>query len=58
MYFHLASIAVQSGQKVKQGDIIGTVGTTGRSTGPHLHWGARINNQRVDPLALVALFNK
>lgn len=56
MYFHLASIAVQSGQKVKQGDIIGAVGSTGRSTGPHLHWGVRVNNQRVDPLALVALF--
>ena len=58
MYFHLASIAVQSGQKVKQGDIIGAVGSTGRSTGPHLHWGVRINNQRVDPLALVALLKK
>ena len=58
MYFHLASIAVQSGQKIKKGDVIGTVGSTGRSTGPHLHWGVRINNQRVDPLALLALFNK
>ena len=52
MYFHLASFAVHSGQKVKRGDIIGTVGSTGRSTGPHLHWGVRINNKRVDPLAL------
>jgi len=58
MYFHLASIEVQSGQKVKKGDAIGTVGSTGRSTGPHLHWGVRVNNQRVDPLALVALFKK
>jgi murein DD-endopeptidase MepM/ murein hydrolase activator NlpD len=58
MYFHLASFAVQSGQMVKRGDIIGTVGSTGRSTGPHLHWGVRINNKRVDPLALVALLGK
>jgi murein DD-endopeptidase MepM/ murein hydrolase activator NlpD len=56
MYFHLASFAVQSGQKVKRGDIIGAVGSTGRSTGPHLHWGVRVNNKRVDPLKLVALF--
>lgn len=55
MYFHLASFAVKSGQKVKRGDIIGAVGSTGRSTGPHLHWGVRVNNKRVDPLALVAL---
>ena len=58
MYFHLASIAVQAGQRVKQGDTIGAVGSTGRSTGPHLHWGVRINNQRIDPLALVSLFKK
>jgi murein DD-endopeptidase MepM/ murein hydrolase activator NlpD len=58
MYFHLASFAVQSGQKVKKGDIIGTVGSTGRSTGPHLHWGVRVNNKRVDPLSLVALLRE
>lgn len=56
MYFHLAEIKVKQGQRVAPGEIIGTVGSTGRSTGPHLHWGVRVNNQRVDPLALVALF--
>jgi murein DD-endopeptidase MepM/ murein hydrolase activator NlpD len=58
MYFHLASFAVQAGQKVKRGDTIGLVGSTGRSTGPHLHWGVRVNNKRVDPLALMALLEK
>ncbi len=58
MYFHLAEIKVKKGQKVAGGATIGTVGSTGRSTGPHLHWGVRVNNQRVDPLALVALFSR
>ena len=46
---HLADFTVRQGQKVKAGDLIGHVGTTGRSTGPHLHWGLSFNNARVDP---------
>lgn len=38
-YIHLATIRVQPGDAVRAGDILGTVGSTGRSTGPHLHWG-------------------
>lgn len=56
MYFHLSAIDVVQGQTVQIGDVIGRVGSTGRSTGPHLHWGARITNQRVDALDLLELF--
>ncbi|MEI6125623.1 MAG: M23 family metallopeptidase [Pseudomonadota bacterium] len=58
MYFHLSSILVKPGEKVKKGNPIGLVGSTGRSTGPHLHWGMRINNQRVDPLTLPGSFKE
>ncbi len=55
MYFHLDRIAVQKGEEVAKGHIIGLVGCTGRATGPHLHWGIRINGDRINPLRLVAL---
>lgn len=50
MYCHLSEIKMKQGQKVKQGDIIGNVGMTGRVTGPHLHWSVNLNNTRVDPI--------
>lgn len=49
MYGHMDSITVQDNQLVKRGEQIGTVGMTGRATGPHLHWGVSINDARVDP---------
>lgn len=54
-YFHLKEFQVKLGELVKGGQIIGLVGKTGRATGPHLHWGARLNGARIDPLALVDL---
>lgn len=56
MYFHLDSISVHQGDMVTRNQVIGSVGSTGRATGPHLHWGMRINNQRVDPLSMLRLF--
>ena len=55
MYFHLSEIDVHPGQALNKGDTLGKVGATGRATGPHLHWGIRLNGARVNPYALTAL---
>ena len=55
MFFHLSKVLVKPGQEVKKGDVIALVGSTGRATGPHLHWGARVQGARIDPLELVHL---
>jgi murein DD-endopeptidase MepM/ murein hydrolase activator NlpD len=49
MYAHLSKIQVKAGDTVQQGDIIGEVGSTGRATGPHLHWSVYLNGEAVDP---------
>jgi murein DD-endopeptidase MepM/ murein hydrolase activator NlpD len=49
MFCHMDRIDVVNGQVIKQGDVIGTVGMTGRATGPHLHLGVSLNNERVEP---------
>ncbi|MBM9590508.1 M23 family metallopeptidase [Leptospira sp. 201903075] len=54
-YMHQNEIKVKVGDLVKQGQEIGTVGSTGMSTGPHLHLGAKVNDILVDPLSLIAL---
>jgi murein DD-endopeptidase MepM/ murein hydrolase activator NlpD len=46
---HLSKISVKEGQSLRVGDPIGEVGSTGRATGPHLHWSLSLNNARVDP---------
>ena len=49
MYNHMDTVDVHEGQQVRAGERLGTVGATGRVTGPHLHWGVSLNNARVDP---------
>jgi murein DD-endopeptidase MepM/ murein hydrolase activator NlpD len=53
-YFaHLSAFDVTEGQDVKKGQLVGKVGATGRVTGPHLHWTARLGETRIDPLSLM-----
>lgn len=55
MFFHLSKATVKHGQAVRKGDVIALVGSTGRSTGDHLHWGVRFQGAKVDPLELIKL---
>lgn len=54
-YNHLDKILVRRGQRIKKGEVIGLAGSSGLSTGSHLHWSARIGQNRIDPLSLLAL---
>ncbi|MWV26513.1 peptidoglycan DD-metalloendopeptidase family protein [Erythrobacter sp. GH3-10] len=49
-YAHLSSYTVQDGEQVRKGDLIGYVGSTGRSTGPHLHYEVRVSSEPVNPI--------
>jgi len=53
LYAHMQRIYVKKGQKVNQGDLLGEMGSTGRSTGSHLHFEVRVNGRRVNPFAWV-----
>ncbi len=50
LYGHMVRVKVRPGQKVKRGEVIGWVGSTGKSTGPHCHYEVHINGQEVDPV--------
>lgn len=52
-FLHMSRIDVEPGQRVEKGEIIGAIGSTGRSTGPHLHWGMKWKGRMVDPQLLV-----
>jgi murein DD-endopeptidase MepM/ murein hydrolase activator NlpD len=55
LYAHLSRIDVKKGDMVDRGQLVGLAGATGRVTGPHLHWGVRVQGARVDPFSLVAI---
>lgn len=53
-YLHMNKITVKPGQMVKQGEALGTVGSTGRVTGPHLHWMVYLNKTPIDPALFIS----
>ncbi|MGK2944866.1 MAG: M23 family metallopeptidase [Desulfuromonadales bacterium] len=55
LYAHLSKVVVEVGHEIMAGDVLGEVGSTGRSTGAHLHLTVRLLGERVDPLALLAI---
>ncbi len=57
MMCHLSEILVTEGQRIDRSKVIGKVGTTGRSTGPHLHWSVSLSGERTDPAVFMATLN-
>ena len=58
MVCHLSRIDVAEGDEVARGAVLGLVGSTGRSTGPHLHWSVSMNGSRVDPEQVMTLLRE
>jgi len=58
VYAHLSEIAVQAGHSLLAGEVLGKVGSTGRSTGAHLHLSVRLLGERVDPVSLLSVFDE
>ena len=57
-YFHLSKALVRTGDTVERGQVIGSVGQSGRVTGPHLHWVMRYGGVTVDPMSVLALLGE
>ncbi|MDG2416338.1 MAG: M23 family metallopeptidase [Pelagibacterales bacterium] len=57
IYAHLATVDVELNNTVRRNEVIGTVGSTGRSTGPHLHWGIMVFDTYIDPQLLLKKYN-
>ena len=55
VYNHMSKVAVAEGATVKKGDVVGYVGSTGRSTAPHLHWSIYVNGVPVNPLDWISV---
>jgi murein DD-endopeptidase MepM/ murein hydrolase activator NlpD len=55
LYFHMDRLDVRPGARVRQGDRLGVVGSTGRSTGPHLHWSVKVGGLYVDPDSIMGI---
>ncbi|WP_065761911.1 M23 family metallopeptidase [Pseudomonas defluvii] len=56
MFCHMSKIDVKPGQTLSRGAVIGRVGSTGRATGPHMHWNVSLNDARVDPAIFIGAF--
>ena len=56
MFCHMSKIDVKPGQTLSRGAVIGRVGSTGRATGPHMHWNISLNDARVDPAIFIGAF--
>lgn len=56
MFCHLSKVDVKLGQEVPRGGAVGRVGSTGRATGPHLHWNISLNDARVDPAIFIGAY--
>jgi murein DD-endopeptidase MepM/ murein hydrolase activator NlpD len=55
IYAHLSRIDAKMGEMLNENQLVGLAGATGRVTGPHLHWSARIQGARVDPFSLLSI---
>lgn len=56
MFCYMSKIDTQVGQQLARGDVVGRVGSTGRATGPHMHWNVSLNDARVDPAIFIGAF--
>lgn len=56
MFCHLSQIGVKVGDELARGAVLGKVGSTGRATGPHLHWNLSLNDTRIDPAIFIGAF--